>query len=137
VPRLFELPTALLEYLDLLQGDRSPLPLRVTTPTYMFMIIKMIEIYNIAAQPYYCCILHQNNCTAHPHLRIYRLKRRRFVTSYVQPVIQQYESKTVQKELIVITVAITDDFWNKWKPSRAIDTFHAMLVGISIELRLL
>jgi len=28
-----------------------------------------------------------------------------------------------QKELILITVATTADFRNKWKPSRAIDTF--------------
>jgi len=27
-------------------------------------------------------------------------KRRRFITSYVQPIIQQYESTTVQKELL-------------------------------------
>jgi len=32
-----------------------------------------------------------------PHLRIYRLERRCFVTSYVQPVMQQYESTTVKK----------------------------------------
>jgi len=37
---------------------------------------------------------------------------------------QQYESKTVQKELIVITVATTDNFRNTWKPSHAIDTFR-------------
>jgi len=54
---------------------------------------------------------------------MYCLKRRRFVTSYVQPVIQQYESTIVQKEVIVITVTTTEDFQNKWKPSLAIDTF--------------
>jgi len=47
-------------------------------------------------------------------------KRRRFVTSYVQPVIQQYKSK----KNFVIKVATTDDFRHKWKPSRAIDTFR-------------
>jgi len=36
------------------------------------------------------------------------------------PLFQQYESTTVQKELI----ATTDDFRNKWKPSRAIETFR-------------
>jgi len=46
-------------------------------------------------------------------------KRRRFVTSYVQPIMQQYESTTA----FVIKVATMDDFRNKWKPSRAIDTF--------------
>jgi len=35
-----------------------------------------------------------------PHLHIFRLKRRRSVPSYVQPVIQQYESTIVQKELL-------------------------------------
>jgi len=33
-----------------------------------------------------------------PHLCIYHLKRRRFIASYVQPVIQQYESTTVYKK---------------------------------------
>jgi len=51
-------------------------------------------------------------------------KRRRFVTSYVQPVIQQYESTTVLKRTFVIKVTTTDDFCNKWKPSHAIDTFR-------------
>jgi len=52
-PHLFELPTALLEYLNLLQGGCSPrAPL--SCYTYMIMIIKMIEIYKIAAQPAYC-----------------------------------------------------------------------------------
>jgi len=47
------LPTALLEYLDLLQrGCSSRAP--PGCYAYMIMIIKMIEIYNIAAQPYYC-----------------------------------------------------------------------------------
>jgi len=42
---LFELPTALLEYFDLLQGGCSP----SAPPGYhMIVIIKMIEIYNIA-----------------------------------------------------------------------------------------
>jgi len=43
------------------------------------------------------CILHQKKMHHAPHLRIYRLKRRHFVTSYVQPVMQQYESTTVKK----------------------------------------
>jgi len=41
--------TALLEYLDLLQGGYSP---PAPPGSYMIMIIKMIEIYNIAAQSY-------------------------------------------------------------------------------------
>jgi len=36
--------------------------------------LKMVEIYNIAARPYYCCHTtpKQSHCT--PHLRIYCLK---------------------------------------------------------------
>jgi len=41
-------PTALLEYLNLLQGGCSP-PAPQCCYTYMIMIIKMIEIYNITA----------------------------------------------------------------------------------------
>jgi len=60
VPRLFELLTALLEYLNLLQRGCSPLALPHDCD---------YEIYNIAAQPYYCWwthswfILHRNNRT--------------------------------------------------------------------------
>jgi len=45
--------------------------------TYMIMIIKMIEIYNIAAQPYIGGEpLHTTSKQSHrtPNLRIYRLK---------------------------------------------------------------
>jgi len=60
------------------------------------MIIKVIEIYNIAAQPYYCWLepMHTTLKQSHrmPHLHI---KRKHFVTSYVQPVMQQYESTIV------------------------------------------
>jgi len=57
----------------------------------------------------------------HAPLTYFRLKRRRFITNYVQPVMQQYESTTVK------IVATTDNFRNKWKPSHAyhkIDTFR-------------
>jgi len=40
-----------------------------------------------------------------PHLNIYRLKRR-FVASYVQPVMQQYESTIVLKRTSEIKVAL-------------------------------
>jgi len=46
----------------------------------------------------------------------YRLKRRRFVAGYVQPVTQQYQSTTVLKSTSAIKVAImkiTDDFHYK------------------------
>jgi len=66
------------------------------------MIIKMIEIY-IAAQPYYCWQTHAyyiETIAPRAPLTYLSSKRRRFVTNYVQPVIQQYESTTVQKELL-------------------------------------
>jgi len=86
MPCLFELPTALLEYLDFLWGGGALEYLDFFTGgcsppgcyTYMIMIIKMIEIYNIAAQSYYCWwTMHtaskQSHCTL--HLCIYHLKK--------------------------------------------------------------
>jgi len=52
------------------------------------------------AQPYYCWwTMHTASKQLYraPHLRIYRLKRRRFVTSYVQPIMQQYKSTLFKK----------------------------------------
>jgi len=109
----FKLPTALLEYLDLLRGDCSPAP----QGCYTYMI--MIEIY-IAARPYYCWRTHAHYIeTIAPHAPLTYLlsKRRRFITSYVQPLFSS------TKRTFVIKVATTDEFRNKWKPSRAIDTF--------------
>jgi len=48
VPHLFKLPTALLEYLDLLQGGCSPLPSGL-----LHLYDCDYEIYNIVAQFYY------------------------------------------------------------------------------------
>jgi len=95
MPLLFELPTTLLEYLDLLQGSFS-LPVPQGCYTYMIVITKMIEIYNIAAQPTYCI----ETIALHTPLKYFRLKRRRFVTRYVQPIMQQYKSTTVYKDLL-------------------------------------
>jgi len=75
VPHLFELPTALLEYLNLLQGGCSP-PAPQGCYTYMIMIIKMIEIYNIAPQPYISGEpMHTTSKQLHraPHLRFFFL----------------------------------------------------------------
>jgi len=70
VPRLFELPTALLEYL--LWRDCSPPTLRVATPIWLWLW--NIQCSGTAfVNPF---ILHRNNHTM-PHLHIYRLKRRR------------------------------------------------------------
>jgi len=80
------------------RGDCSTPALRVATPIWLWLL-KMIEIYNIAAQPYYWWWTHAYSTTlkqSHhmPHLHIYCLKRRSFVASYVQPITQQYESTT-------------------------------------------
>jgi len=64
-PRLFELPTALLEYLGLLQGDCPPPPPQGCY-TYMIMIIKMIEIYTAAQPGEPMHTLHRKNRTARP-----------------------------------------------------------------------
>jgi len=68
VPHLFKLPTALLEYLNLLRGAAAPCPSGL-----LQLYIKMIEIYNIGAQPYepMHTALKQSHCV--PHLRIFGL----------------------------------------------------------------
>jgi len=51
--------------------------------------------YNIAVQPY---ITGKPTHVAAPHALVYinyHLKKRRFIASYVYPIIQQYESTTV------------------------------------------
>jgi len=75
-------PTALLEYLDLLQGLKPPSPQVATL---------MIEIqYNSTALLLsYAC--HIETIAPRAPL-IYHLKRRHFVASYVQPIMKQYES---------------------------------------------
>jgi len=87
----YQLPTALLQCLNILQGSCSPhCPSWVTTP----MILIVIEIkysdtaLSLLVNP---CIPHWNA----PHLHIYRLKRRRFMANCVQPIMQQYKSTTV------------------------------------------
>jgi len=57
----------------------------------MIVIIKIIEIYNIAAQPYIIAgepIITTSKQSHHAYVL-----KRRFVTSYAQPVIQQYKSR--------------------------------------------
>jgi len=120
VPHLFELPTALIKYLDLLQVPPTPLG----RYTYMIMIIKIIEIYNITTQPYwihaYCME------TIAPHISLTYLlsekKTLRYQTHYAA-----IQISNCLKRTFVNKVATTDDFCNKWKPSCAyhkIDTFH-------------
>jgi len=108
VPHLLELPTALLEYLDLLLGDCSP-PAPQGCYTYMIMIIKMIEIYNIAAQPYYCWWTHAyyiETIAAHTLLTYSSSKRRRFIT--MQLCLTRYSAVWINncsKRTFVIKVA--------------------------------
>jgi len=116
-PRLFELPTALLEYLDLLQGGCSP-----STPlgcyTYMIMITKMIEIYNIAGIE---TIAPRTPCTYVFSSEKKSLRYQLCSTGYAAVRINNCLKRTS-----VIKVATTDDFRNKWKLSLAnykIDTF--------------
>jgi len=50
--------------------------------------------------------MHQNNGTVHPN---YRQKRRCFIASYVQPVMQQYKSKAF-KITSAALMKFMDDF---------------------------
>jgi len=61
----------------------------------------------------------QSNGTVHPSYMNYRLKRRRFVAGYFQPIIQQYESTTFMEHSNASKILC-----NEWKPSCAYyDTF--------------
>jgi len=64
VPPLFELPTALLEYLNLLQGVAVPLPSGL-----LDLYDCDYEIYNIVAQPYYTAgePIHAASKQSHQH----------------------------------------------------------------------
>jgi len=100
----------------------------------------MIEIYNIAARPYIGGEpMHTTSKKFHraPHLRIYRLKEDASLPAIFNPLCSSidniptdtiiYGSSTNQqllKRTFVIKVATSDDFCNKRKPSRAIDTFR-------------
>jgi len=55
------------------KGIAAPCP-SVLLHLYDYMIIKMIEIYNIAVRPYYCWHTTSKQSHRTPHLHIYRLK---------------------------------------------------------------
>jgi len=75
--RLFELPTALLEYLDFFYRE-----IAVPLPSGLLHLYNCdYEIYNIAAQPGESIHIASKQLYHVPHLCIYRLKRRHFVTS--------------------------------------------------------
>jgi len=103
-------------------GGCSPAPQGCYT--YMIMIIKMIEIHNIAAQPYYWWWTHAyyietiTPCTPLT-VRIYHLKEDALLPTHYAAV----RISNCLKIIFVIKVATTDDFCNKWKPSCVINTF--------------
>jgi len=53
--------------------------------------------------------MHRKQSHCAPHLHIYHLKRRHFIASYVQPVMQQYESLKRTFAIKVATMKITDN----------------------------
>jgi len=55
-----------------------------------------------------------------PHLRIYRLKEDALLPAMFNPLCSSTNHNYL-KRTFIIKVATTDDFRNKWKPSRAID----------------
>jgi len=57
-----------------------------------------------------------------PHLRIYRLKEDTSLPAMFNPLINSTNQQLL-KRTFVIKVATTDDFRNKWKPSRAMTLF--------------
>ena len=120
LPNLFELPAALLEYLDLLQGDCSP---PAPQGCYAYIIIKMIEIYNIVVIIAGDSMHTTSKQSPHTsHFSIDHLKK----TLRYQLCSTRYAAVRINnclKRTFAIKVATTDDFCNKWKPSRAIDTF--------------
>jgi len=63
----------------------------------MIMIIKMIEIYNIAARPYYCW--HTSSKQSHhaAHLHIYRLREGASLPAMFNPL---FKSTNQQQELL-------------------------------------
>jgi len=119
---LFEVLTALLEYLDLLQGGCSP-PAPPGCYTYMIMIIKMIEIYNIAGQFYEPM---RNNRTARLTY-VFSSEKKTLRYQLCSTCYATVQINNCLKRTFAIKVAIMDGFCNKWKPSHAyrkIDTFH-------------
>jgi len=73
-------------------GAAAPCP-----HTYIIVIIKMIETYNIAAQPYYCWRIYAETIALRAPLTHLSSEKKMLRTSYVQSVMQQYEST---KELL-------------------------------------
>jgi len=78
----------------------------------MIMIIKMIEIYNIVPQPYYCWWTHAyciKTITPHAPLTYFCLKRRHFVTSCVQPLCSSTNQQLFKKSTLFV---VNKDKWD-------------------------
>jgi len=88
------------------------------------MIIKMIEIYNIAARPYYCWHTTLKQSHRAPHLRIYHLKEDTSLPAMFNLLFSSTNQQLFKIRTFVIKVATKDDFHNKWKSLCAIDTFR-------------
>jgi len=87
----------------------------------MIMIIKMIEIYSIAARPYYCwhTTLKQSHCA--PRLHIYCLNEGASL-----PAMFNLLFSSTNQQLLKENFCNQSSHYgrNKWKPSHAIDTFR-------------
>jgi len=118
---LFELPTALLEYLDLLQGGCSPL----ASPGLLCLWFWLWLKYNIAAYPYYWWWIHAYRIeTMVPRAPLtYLLSEKK--TLRCQLCSTHYEAVWINKclkrtfAIKVATMKIMDNFYYEWKPSHA------------------
>jgi len=85
---------------------------------YLFLNFFLEHFYydcNNAAQPSLLLVSpHHNNGTAHPSYISYCSKRKCFIASYVQLILQQYKSA-----IKVAPIKIAANFCYKWKPLRA------------------
>jgi len=102
VPRLFGLPTALLEYLDLLQRGCSPLTLRVATPIWLWL-------WNIQYSGTALLLLvHRNNRTARPTYVFIVWKEDASLPAMFNPLCSS-TNQLLLKRTFVIKVEIMDD----------------------------
>ena len=97
----------------------------IATPIWLWLLKWLI--YNIAAQPYYCWWTHASYIeTIAPRAPLTYLSSEK-KTLCSQLCSTRYSAVRINncsKRTFVIKVATTDDFRNKWKPSRAIGTFR-------------
>jgi len=124
---LFELLTALLEYLDLLHGDCTLIAPPKLLRLWFWLWLKC----NIAAQPYYWWwphAYHIETIAPHPTYVFIVWKEDVSLPAMFNPLCSSTNLQLFKRPFAikVATMKITDDFCYKWKPSRAyhkIDTF--------------